>query len=300
MAEMADIEMLETSNNVLSALPSAGTTGWGGHNYGGMVRRHCIHSLDAYELDNGQTVYLSSIYDARIYRDWIPDIGFYLDGAWDGESESFTYLVPWTDYGLPLVTMDVFKRYIVTALAHIDNGETVDIGCLGGHGRTGTFIACLDIASTNGKMGAKRAISKVRTNHCWQAIETATQEWFVKAFRAFWNGTPIPKRPVTHKKKGNAKATTFETSPRDVNDLIDADVSDSDAAYDDGDYVYPTVTDIRYEEDYEWEFPDAKNKGNCTAYTNPLTGTRWLLDLDATVKRWQEDKTYVPTVKVTK
>lgn len=206
--EMEMLEMLETSNDIvsstttdaiLSALPTLG------HGRFGTTPRHCIHSLDHYELDNGRTVYLSSVIDARRYRDWIPDIGIYFDGSWDTESESFTYLVPWEDYGLPLVDMPTFTKYVDVALWHIANGETVDIGCVGGHGRTGTFLACLDIASSGGTMGARRAIEKVRHNHCWQAIETSEQSWFVKCFRAHIRGEEMPKRP--QKKYAPSKGT---------------------------------------------------------------------------------------------
>lgn len=49
--------------------------------------------------------------------------------------------------------------------------------CVGGHGRTGTCLACLLVADG---MDADEAISKVRKEHCERAIETPAQEQYVR------------------------------------------------------------------------------------------------------------------------
>lgn len=55
----------------------------------------------------------------------------------------------------------------------------VEIGCLGGHGRTGTGLACLAVL-----VGAPRdpAVSWVRENYCSLAVETSVQEDLVRNF----------------------------------------------------------------------------------------------------------------------
>lgn len=57
----------------------------------------------------------------------------------------------------------------------LPEGNTV-VSCVGGHGRTGTFLAAMAIA-----LGMKPtdAIDHVRKNHCEKAIETLNQEEYL-------------------------------------------------------------------------------------------------------------------------
>jgi hypothetical protein len=55
-------------------------------------------------------------------------------------------------------------------------GERVEVGCLGGHGRTGTALACLAILTG---CPSGEAVAWVRANYCADAVETAEQESFV-------------------------------------------------------------------------------------------------------------------------
>jgi protein-tyrosine phosphatase len=61
-------------------------------------------------------------------------------------------------------------------LARARAGERVEIGCLGGHGRTGTAVACLAILSGH---PPGEAVAWVRANYCVEAVETTEQEAFV-------------------------------------------------------------------------------------------------------------------------
>lgn len=161
---------------------------------GGRQINMCIHALDLYTLSSGHTVYLSAAYDDR-YRDWNPDVGVYLDGTWDSITNSFAYLVPWKDYGMPRVSMESIIRYARTVIEHCDNSETVEIGCLGSHGRTGTFVAILEIVASNGAMSARDAIAKVRAEHCVKCVETEEQEWYINAIRSTLLGIDLPRKP---------------------------------------------------------------------------------------------------------
>jgi protein-tyrosine phosphatase len=60
-------------------------------------------------------------------------------------------------------------------------GERVELGCLGGHGRTGTALACLAVL---GGYPPEEAVAWVRANYCPSAVETAEQESFVLALHA--------------------------------------------------------------------------------------------------------------------
>jgi hypothetical protein len=52
--------------------------------------------------------------------------------------------------------------------------------CMGGHGRTGTALAALLIADG---VSPVEAISRVRSQHCPKAIETASQEAYLKGLK---------------------------------------------------------------------------------------------------------------------
>ena len=66
-------------------------------------------------------------------------------------------------------------------LARARAGEKVELGCLGGHGRTGTALACLAVL---GGYPHEEAFAWVRADYCPSAIETAEQEAFVLALHA--------------------------------------------------------------------------------------------------------------------
>lgn len=57
--------------------------------------------------------------------------------------------------------------------------EKTVIGCMGGHGRTGTCIASLIIAS--GQMDYWQALEHVRKEHCKKAVENLVQEQYLHA-----------------------------------------------------------------------------------------------------------------------
>jgi hypothetical protein len=66
--------------------------------------------------------------------------------------------------------------------------------CDGGHGRTGTVLACLLIAlSYNAgiRLSAKKAIEEVRARHCTHAIESAEQREYIDKVAKFAADKPI-------------------------------------------------------------------------------------------------------------
>lgn len=118
-----------------------------------------------------------------------PDIGIYLDSLWSDIVDPVkvspglndfpvckafypTILFPWRDRGMPSDVM--LKELMEYAIKKIKEGKSIDIGCHGGHGRTGTFVACLLTQLTN--MSAKEIITYVRTQYCKEAIEGYVQE----------------------------------------------------------------------------------------------------------------------------
>jgi hypothetical protein len=106
-------------------------------------------------------------------RDRPPDYGLYLDPRWRPPWAHDH--VGWPDFGVP-----GDKAAVAAALRTLHDracaGERVEIGCLGGHGRTGTALACLAVLSGH---PPDEAVAWVRTRYCPKAIETAEQEAFV-------------------------------------------------------------------------------------------------------------------------
>ena len=58
-------------------------------------------------------------------------------------------------------------------------GDVVEIGCLGGHGRTGSALACLAVLTG---VPADGAVDWVRAHYCPDAVETDEQRAFVEKF----------------------------------------------------------------------------------------------------------------------
>jgi len=117
-------------------------------------------------------------FDARdpYARDQPPDYGLYLDPQWEppwGHDH-----LDWPDFGVPDDAAQVAAalRYLLKRARGLDR---VEVGCLGGHGRTGTALACLAIMSGH---PPDDAIAWVRANYCADAVETAQQEAFVVDF----------------------------------------------------------------------------------------------------------------------
>jgi protein-tyrosine phosphatase len=106
-------------------------------------------------------------------RDRSPDYGLYLDHRWQPPWPHDH--LDWPDFGVPDDSARVIAALrSLLELAHA--GERVEIGCLGGHGRTGTALACLAILSGQ---PPGEAVAWVRANYCAEAIETADQQAFI-------------------------------------------------------------------------------------------------------------------------
>ena len=133
---------------------------------------------DAVTLPDGTQVTAVSFDAVAPYsRDQQPDYGLYLDHRW--RPPWVHDHLDWPDFGVP-----ADQDLVVTALRSLLNraraGEQVEVGCLGGHGRTGTALACLAILSGS---PAADAVAWVRTKYCPKAVETAGQEAFIAGLR---------------------------------------------------------------------------------------------------------------------
>lgn len=105
-----------------------------------------------------------------------PDYGLYFDSRWQPPWDHG--YVDWPDFGLPANT-EAFVGALKAALDRARSGQDIEIGCYGGHGRTGTALACLAVLAGH---PALDAVAWVRSNYCTKAVETPEQEAFVGAF----------------------------------------------------------------------------------------------------------------------
>lgn len=84
----------------------------------------------------------------------------------------------WPDFGLP-----ADPAAVLPALAEAwqrTATERVEIACAGGHGRTGTALACLAILDG---LPSRKAVAFVRNHYHRHAVETFQQRRYVSRFR---------------------------------------------------------------------------------------------------------------------
>ena len=131
-----------------------------------------------------------------------PDLGVYLSMSWH---EALTGMmsvgipcpikwdwpfitVEWGDYSLP--DSWVLNQLLTFVVGKIKSGQRIEIGCMGGHGRTGTLLAMLQVEI--GGMTAKAAIDTIRRDYCDEAIEGYAQEESIYELA----DEEAPERPV--------------------------------------------------------------------------------------------------------
>ena len=148
----------------------------------------CRHWREPVDLLEGVTVFASAWFDrpqGHIDMDW-PEIGLYLDGSWASVTmlcspgfrprfaryrPSKLVAYPWPDLGVPREPAR-FTRALQWILHQAAQGKRVEIGCAGGHGRTGTTLATMLVLQG---MSPKRAVQSIRRTYCHEAIETRSQ-----------------------------------------------------------------------------------------------------------------------------
>ncbi|HVX43077.1 MAG TPA: protein-tyrosine phosphatase family protein [Mycobacteriales bacterium] len=128
-------------------------------------------------LPDGTPITAASFDPADPYsRATPPDYGLYLDPRWAPPWPHDH--VDWPDFGVPEDAAGV-RAALQSVFDRARAGERVEIGCLGGHGRTGTALAGLAVLAGE---PADQAVGWVRSSYCPAAIETSEQEAFAARF----------------------------------------------------------------------------------------------------------------------
>lgn len=135
---------------------------------------------DVVVLPDGTPVVATSFdADDPYRRDQVPDYGLYFDPQWQ---PPWPHGHPdWPDFGVPTSSVGLIAAFRAL-LSQASMGQRVEVGCIGGRGRTGTALACLAIMSG---LPSDQAVEWVRTAYCAEAVETAQQQAFVARFREY-------------------------------------------------------------------------------------------------------------------
>jgi hypothetical protein len=123
---------------------------------------------------DGSRVRASSIAERHV-EDPERAYGIYLDAHWAPTWPA--EVVAWRDFGLP-DDPEVAARQITEAFVRARDA-LVEVGCLGGRGRTGTVLACMAVLAG---IPSAEAVAWVRAAYRPDAVETAEQEAWVRWF----------------------------------------------------------------------------------------------------------------------
>jgi len=166
--------------------------------YSQSYKTHCTksHWMDEFKLKDDLTIYLSArkMHNKREKGETLPDIGCYMDSGWMQDTfwlspncpsndklfdtgEIPTLYIDWRDMGV--IPVLEYSQAIIWCMSRLMEGQKLEIGCYGAHGRTGTLLA--GILVYQGMTGTE-AIKEVRSQHCKSAIETKVQEELIETY----------------------------------------------------------------------------------------------------------------------
>jgi protein-tyrosine phosphatase len=103
-----------------------------------------------------------------------PDFGLYLDPAWSPTWPAV--LLDWPDFGVP-ADWQAADAAIRDAFERARAGQTVEVACIGGHGRTGTVLACMAILAG---VPPSEAVEWVRARYCRRAVQEPGQQYWIE------------------------------------------------------------------------------------------------------------------------
>jgi protein-tyrosine phosphatase len=127
------------------------------------------------KLPDGTRVTAHSIFERQEDDPW-REFGLYMDERWKPTWRA--EVIDWEDFGVP-ASPETAAKQISDTFARAKEGQKVEVGCLGGLGRTGTVLACMAVLA--GAPPAE-AVAWVRRNYNKAAIETTEQEKWVHWF----------------------------------------------------------------------------------------------------------------------
>ena len=162
----------------------------------------CFHHMSPFQFEgldsNNLTVHLtgSSHLKHEPGVKELPTVGVYLDTGWmSGRvatnsdipvdlTQPTSIYVGWPDFGI--LELDLLVEAVKWVVPYLyDSSNIVEIACIGGHGRTGTYLAAVMIHEG---WAVKDAIEYIRGGYCGKAIETRDQEDMLTQYFNLING----------------------------------------------------------------------------------------------------------------
>jgi len=135
----------------------------------------CSHKVAEVHLPDGTRILASSCF-VRAADEAVPDFGLYAYEGWRPNWPAA--FIEWHDFGLPEDSGKASKL-IREAYERARGGQTVEVGCNAGHGRTGTIISCMAILAG---VPPKNAVAWTRRHYCEKAVENTQQAQWVEEF----------------------------------------------------------------------------------------------------------------------
>lgn len=134
-----------------------------------------------------------AVADADVYIGFDKHSMLHTKRAWPWKKGT-EFLFPITDMAAPDNPED-FRKLVEWVTKALHEGKKVHCGCIGGHGRTGTFLAALVK-----HVGAEEdAITYVRKNYCEKAVESASQINFLKEHWGIKDAKPSKGASTSYK-----------------------------------------------------------------------------------------------------
>ena len=133
----------------------------------------CQHTEDVVTFPDGTRV-LASGWLERKPGEPHPDFGLYLDPQWTPIWPAT--LLDWPDFGVPSQPA-VAVAEIKSAFERARAGQRVEVACVGGHGRTGTVLACMAVLAG---VAVPDAVEWVRWTYCRRAVQEPAQQYWVE------------------------------------------------------------------------------------------------------------------------
>lgn len=149
----------------------------------------CNHWQEKIQIGD-YTIFASGLISNRNRPAKASHVGFYLDADWmeyldveltnsirysDEHDVGEVVLVPWPDFGD--TAPERYSRLVHRVKERLERGDSVVVGCLGGHGRTGTVIA--GVLALVEQLSARAAIRELRARYCDRCVETLEQQEMV-------------------------------------------------------------------------------------------------------------------------
>ncbi len=169
----------------INPLEKEATTGYVSYQ-SATVSPSCVHKQQAVKVGD-KIIYCSEqAYSGWKERKIIPNLGVYMASFW---ADHITIVkaagvkLPKSFYSYPFIELDwpdggiiddaLLDWVVQFIIKRLNLGQEVEIGCMGGHGRTGTLLACVLGSMEN--IHASKAIKEVRKRYCEKAVETRKQ-----------------------------------------------------------------------------------------------------------------------------